>query len=285
MRILRCHFRWVLGKQIAVAIYALVSASGLGFAQERDAQSGEAAITPQRSAETDSGARGKTSEAPPPRLFDLMISEYDRQQVGWYDKYSEIFRSGALGGDGAGTRMCLAHATHECGQAIAVLQSMSPTSDAYDERKAAGDLRQRFLVYEMASSTDHSLETGDFDRVGKYALVREEPHSEFKFKGPRVDGKDMDILKVYVYLDRVCKGGDLVADVVPRMAYDVGSYLFANAEYFLNTADPNKVKKATDQAIKDAARSLADAIADRLESGKAPYALASHRAQFEECKK
>ena len=82
-------------------------------------------------------------------------------------------------------------------------------------------------------------------------------------------------------LHRICKSGDAPQDYVPHLVHDLGGYLLANVDYFVNTNPDADVKKADDDTIEETAHSLMVSIDDSIKADEALPAIMRLRPYFE----
>jgi hypothetical protein len=258
-------------------LLVLAGAATAVFAQSADPPS--AASIPPGAVRPVDEKPSSAASLPAPSLYDVMFSSDDRvidvtpdewkqppgQQHGPYD--IEAGHRGTEAGD-------------LCSRAMRIVRKLSPRDSRQGARGLDGRLRQRVLVWQLADSTNPRLRTGEYDEVGDFALVREEPHSSLR--GQHNTGTDLDILMVYCFVDRGYKLGTLQQDMEPQLVHDIGSYLYANVDYFVDPTEPSAVKKADKKAVKEMSKALMAALLDDIRTKKAPSLVMAKRDLYEE---
>ena len=99
--------------------------------------------------------------------------------------------------------------------------------------------------------------------MGDYALVREEPHGSFS--GTKVKGTDLDILRISFLADSILRTGDFPAGYFPQLLFDVGGFLWANADYFLNPDPDTVIELADEKDVERAGREIMITITDLMD--------------------
>ena len=148
-----------------------------------------------------------------------------------------------------------------CPPLMALLQRYSPRTERYTEREAKKDLRQRILICDVSSSMEFADRAGAA-RAGELAIVREEPHSSFS--GRKVKGTDLDIVRVSLLADRIVRNGDFLPGYFPQLLHDVGGFLWANSDYFLNSDPDMTVELADKKEVEQAGREIMITITDLM---------------------
>lgn len=253
---------------------ASLAASTLGaFSHETADMSAD---TPPSEPNTPGGySRGKPNKTIERRsrdsLFDRLFSDADNEVLQW-DNFKRTFDSGGfMTTEFRVASVRNAQAGRACAEAFVVLQRTAPGSvppEIAAPTASPAASRKRVLVCQLSNSTDVSIRSGECDRVGQYMLVREEPHTSFK--GNRTNGNDVDVLRVYLFLDELYRNGDLPKEIVPTLVYDLGGHLFANVEYFSNPNPENDVEKAEDADVQTASAALMATIIEAADGKKVP---------------
>ena len=200
------------------------------------------------------------------RLYDLMFASSDTPSFpgGSEEHLTALARSTAtLSSDPESGRRRVNQLSSVCRPLMTLLQRYSPRTDRFAEREAKRELRQRVLICDLTSSMEFADRAGA-TRVGDYAIVREEPHSSFS--GIKVKGTDLDILRVSLLADRLLLKEDLRPGYVfvPQLLYDVGGFLWANADYFLNPDPDAGIELAEGKDVEQAGREIMITITELM---------------------
>jgi hypothetical protein len=219
-------------------------------------------------------ARAGTGESNPPdarkadtatlRLYDLMFGNEDRPAFpGGTERHLEqLAQTVPSSSDAPGSAESrVIQLSAVCRPLMTLLQRYSPNSDRYSKQVANKDLRQRTLICDVSSSMEFADRAGA-TRVGDLAIVREEPHSSFS--GSKVKGSDLDILRVSLLADRILRSGDFPPGYFPQLLHDVGGFLWANSDYFLNADPDTDVEMADKKEIEQAGREIMITITELM---------------------
>ncbi len=220
-----------------------------------------------RAAEEKPSGPGKDATKPAPRVFDVMFKESaDKHPFIPDTQYLDMFAAGAFMTSDRNIAEQRAIDAHRiCKDLLVLLQRYSPRSDRFDERLKKKEIRQRTLLCAMASEAD--AKKGSFNEVGDFAVVKEQRPAHFdQGRASKVRGSDLDAVWIYILTEPLYRNGELPQDIGGKISRDVAGYLFANADYFVNTDEQHPVDKADKKAVKEAAQKFITGIWDHMQA-------------------
>lgn len=247
-----------------ICVIALFAGLGGSYAAGIE-PTGAAPVTEKAPGVAEKGATKDKSKLPP-RVFDVMFKNFaDKHTFMPYSEYTDMFAGGVfLTNDKniASKRAIDAHSI--CKDLLVLLQRYSPRSDRFKERLGKKEIRQRTLL--CASTNEARAKKGSYDEVGDFVVVKEQRPAHFDEGPHKVQGSNLDAIWVYILIEPLYKDGELPKDITQNITRDVGGYLFANADYFVNADEEHPVDKADKKAVKEATRKYMTGIWDHMQA-------------------
>ena len=246
---------------------AIVSVAGLNLAMGANNEPGGTPPVPEKPASGASDkSAGKDKGKLPPRVFDVMFKDFaDKHPFMPHSEWQDLFAGGVfLTNDWNVATKRAIDAGGICQSLLVLLRRYSPRSDRFDERLGKKEIRQRTLL--CASTSAARAKKGSYDEVGDFVVVKEQRPAHFDEGPHKVQGSNLDAVWVYILIEPLYKDGELPRDIAQKITRDVGGYLFANADYFVNVDEEHPVDKADKKAVKEATQKYMSGIWDHMQA-------------------